>query len=123
MDYSLILEQLVTVEQAHRLIIDLENLTSSLYMKKRIDYRLYPGLIKLMERNDKKDCIKKLIETIKKLPIININLSFYPNFETVEKISDWLEENLGKKVLISVKNKQELFTKVELEFNGKYGKY
>jgi hypothetical protein len=38
-------------------------------------------------------------------------------------MSDWLEENLGKKVLISIKNKQELFTKVELEYMGKYGKY
>lgn len=123
MDFSAILEQLVTVDQANCLVIDLEKLLDSLYLTKTIDVRYYQSLSDLLARNDKKACLEKLIAVIKKLPVININLSFYPNFELAEKMSHWLEEVLGEKVLISVKNKQELFTKIEIEYKGKYGKF
>lgn len=131
MDFSVILRQLVTVNQANDLIEELNNLSESLFLiknkfdnnLKKIDVRYYQSLSDLLEKNDKRECLKKLIEEIKKLPVININLSFYPSFKLAVKMSDWLEEKLEEKVLISVKNKQELFTKVEIEYKGKYGKF
>jgi len=130
MDFSTILEQLTTKDQANNLIEELENLNESIYMTgnkfsnnlKKIDVRYYPALSNLLEKNDQEDVLKKLTEAIKKLPIINVSLSFYPSFQLVEKIGDWLEENIGEKVLILIKNKQELFTKVELEYKGKYAR-
>lgn len=128
MDFSKIVEQLVTVGQANDLLVELENLSESVYLTgnkfnnnlKKIDVRYYDQLFYLLEKNDKKEVLKKLIDSIKKLPVINLNLSFHPNFELTEKISNWLEESLGKKVLISIKKNPELFTKVEIEFNGRY---
>lgn len=131
MDFSTILEQLVTVSQANDLLLELENLSKSVYLTgnkfsrnlKKTDVRYYDQLFYLLEKNDKKECLSKLVDAIKKLPVVNLNLSFYPNFELTEKISDWLEESLGKKVLISIKKNPELFTKIELEYQGVYGKY
>lgn len=128
MDFSKIVKQLVTINQANDLLAELENLNESVYLTgnkfsnnlKKIDVRYYNALLGFLEKNDKKEVLKKLIETIKKLPVVNISLSFYPSFELVEKMGEWLEENMGKKVLIAIKNKQELFTKVELEYGGKY---
>ena len=128
MDFSPIIKQLVTVDQANDLLSELENLSKSIYLTgnkfsgnlKKIDIRYYNALFGLLEKNDKKEVLKKLIEEIKKLPIVNVNLSFYPSFQLVEKMSDWLEESIGKKGLIFIKNKQELFTKVEIEYNGSY---
>jgi len=128
MDFSPILKTIVTVGQANDLLLELENLSKSIYLignkfsvnLKKIDVRYYDQLFYLLEKNDKKECLEKLVDAIKKLPVINFNLSFFPSFEIVEKISDWLEESMGEKVLISIRNKQELFTKVELEYNGSY---
>lgn len=130
MDFLKIVEQLVTVDQANDLLKELENLSESVYLTgnkfsnnlKKIDVRYYNILLGLLEKNDKKEVLKKLIEEIKKIPVVNINLSFYPSFQLVEKMGEWLAESLGKKVLISIKNKQELFTKVELEYQGRYVK-
>ncbi|KKP86123.1 MAG: hypothetical protein UR89_C0032G0006 [Candidatus Roizmanbacteria bacterium GW2011_GWA2_35_8] len=131
MDFSPILKTIVTVGQANDLLLELDNLSKSVYLTgnkfsnnlKKIDSRYYNTLINLLEKNDKKEVLEKIIETVKKLPVVNVNLSFYPSFEIVEKISDWLEESIGEKVLISIRNKQELFTKVEIEYKGKYIKY
>ena len=128
MDFSPILKTIVTVGQANDLLLELENLSKSIYLignkfsvnLKKIDVRYYNLLFHLLEKNDKKECLRKLVDAIKKLPVINLNLSFFPSFEIVEKIGDWLEESMGEKVLISIRNKQELFTKVELEYNGSY---
>ena len=90
---------------------------------KKINVHHYHLISNLLEKNDKKEVLKKLITSIKKLPVVNINLSFYPSFELVDKMSDWLEESIGEKVLISMKDKQELFTKMEFEYKGKYGKF
>jgi hypothetical protein len=131
MDFSTILEQLVTVSQANDLFQDLDELSKSIYLTgnkfsgnlKKIDSRYYDSLVRLFDKNDKKESLIKLIEAIKKLPVVNINLAFYPSFHLVEKMSQWLEESLGEKVLVNVKNKQELFMKVEIEHGGKYGKF
>src|SRR3989338_7886505 len=128
MDFSKIVEQLVTTNQANDLLVELENLNESVYLTgnkfsnnlKKIDFRYYNTLLGLLEKNDKKEVLKKLIEEIKNIPVVNINLSFYPSFQLVEKIGGWLEAGLGKKVLASIKTKQELFTKIEIEYNGSY---
>lgn len=128
MDFSKIVKQLVTINQANDLLEELEKLSESVYLignkfssnLKKIDVRYYDSLSKLLEKNDRKEVLKKLVEEIKKLPVVNINLSFYPSFQLVEKMNDWLEESMGKKVLISIKNKQELFTKIEIEYKGRY---
>lgn len=130
MDFSKILEQLVTTDQANDLIEELNNLSESVYLTgnkfsrnlKKIDVRYYEGLVGLLKKNDKKETLKKLIEEIKKIPVVNINLSFYPSFALVEKMNDWLEESLGEKILISIKKNLELFTKIEIEYRGKYAK-
>lgn len=130
MDFSTILKTIVTVGQANDLLLELENLSKSVYLTgnkfsknlKKIDTRYYDQLFYLLEKNDKKECLRKLVDAIKKLPVVNLNLSFFPSFKIVEKASDWLEDNLGKKVLISIKKNPELFTKVEIEYKGKYVK-
>ncbi len=130
MDFSTILKTIVTVGQAKDLLGELENLSESVYLTgnkfsrnlKKIDVRYYDQLFYLLEKNDKKECLGKLVDAIKKLPVVNLNLSFYPNFELTEKINNWLEESLGRKVLISIKKNPELFTKVEVEYKGKYVK-
>ena len=128
MDFSPIFKTIVTVGQANDLLLELENLSKSIYLTgnkfsvnlKKIDVRYYDQLFYLLEKNDKKECLEKLVDAIKKLPAVNLNLSFYPSFGIIEKMSNWLEESLGKKVLISVKRNSELFTKVEIEYKGKY---
>ena len=128
MDFLPILKAIVTVGQANDLLLELENLSKSVYLTgnkfnsnlKKIDVRYYDQLFYLLEKNDKKECLEKLVDAIKKLPAVNLNLSFYPSFGIIEKMSNWLEESLGKKVLISVKRNSELFTKVEIEYKGKY---
>lgn len=130
MDFSTILKQLVTVNQANDLTEKLDRLCESVYLTgnkfsdnlKKIDVRYYDQLFGLLEKNDRKEALKKLIEEIKKLPVVTINLSVSPSFELVDKMSDWLEENIGEKVLISINKDSKLFTKVEVEYEGKYAK-
>ena len=128
MDFSPILNQLVTIDQANDLIIELDRLAETVYLRtnkfgsslKKIDGRYYQPLVRLLETEDKRECLKKIIAAIKAIPMMNISLSFYPSYGLVEEVSDWLEEALGTKVLVTVKKKQELLTKIELEYQGKY---
>lgn len=131
MDFSTILDLLISADQANRMIADLEKLAESVYLTgnkfssnlKKIDVRYYQTLSELLGIKNKKEILRELIREIKNLPVVNVNLSFYPSFQLVEKMSDWLEENMGKKILISINKNTELFTKVEVEYKGKYGKF
>ena len=131
MDFSPIVKQLVTINDANDLLNDLSVLSESIYLTKNnfnskvktINIRYYSTMVNLLDKHDKKEVIRELIETIKKIPIINVNLSFEPSFKLTEKISSWLEDQIGKKILIAINYYPELFTNVEFEYQGQYGKF
>ncbi|PIQ71770.1 hypothetical protein COV87_01485, partial [Candidatus Roizmanbacteria bacterium CG11_big_fil_rev_8_21_14_0_20_37_16] len=89
MDFSKISEQLVTTGQVNDLLGELENVSESIYLTgnkfsstlKKIDIRYYTTLVGLLEKNDKKEVLEKLIEEIKNIPVVNVSLSFYPSFQ------------------------------------------
>jgi F0F1-type ATP synthase delta subunit len=54
------------------------------------------------------------------LPLLKMTLAFSPTQSTIEKISQFLENKLGKKIILDISYNPEILGGAILEYRGKY---
>ncbi|MBW7960200.1 hypothetical protein H3C65_01750 [Patescibacteria group bacterium] len=118
MDYSKAVEQLVTIEEAEELVKYLKELKDDRY---RLITPSKNGIRSEMNRTGTDQDL--LISKIKSLPTVKISLPFSVGRKTLERVSVWLKENLGKQVLIGVDKETNRDFKIEIFFEGKWREY
>ena len=131
MDFSPVINQLITVEEANELLTRLEELKMSLYGREeafketlyKINVRYFNYLNDGLKKGNQKEYLNQLIEKIKGMEKIRIETPFIPSQKLVEKISLWLNANLGRRVLLTINSNSSQSLKVGLEWQGKYGQF
>jgi len=131
MDFSPIINQLVTTEEAYRLLVRLEDLKNSLYGRRedfeevlgKVNVRYYNFLADGLKKNNRKEYLTQLIAKIKSLDRTMVSLSFTPRQKLAEKISYWLTNQLGRKILVAISIDKSQYLKVGLAWKGKYGQF
>jgi F0F1-type ATP synthase delta subunit len=98
--------------------------------KKLEDENLYQFFLKLEERGEinldqKKqfDFLEKLKDWLKKLPILKLEIAFLPSEKTIEKISQWLKKEVGKKIILDVYFNPKIVGGAILEYEGKFANF
>jgi len=76
--------------------------------------------------NDTKDVqiyLKTLLASMNKLEVIHLGLAFEPSGDLVEKLSLWIDKNLGEAVVIDFELKPQLIGGASISYKGRYGDY
>ena len=60
---------------------------------------------------------------LSKIPRIILTIAFKPNVEFLKTLSFWFEKNLGKKVILDIRVREDLIAGALVEYNGKFKDY
>ena len=74
-------------------------------------------------RKELGEFFKGLIEYIDKIPSVKLNLAFFPGEEFLNKLTDWLENQLGKKAVVDVSVDERIIAGAMIEYAGEYRDY
>ncbi len=105
----------------------LKNIKSSTAekMQEKISQDLVDLLIKVEEKEKIKDLnqlaffLRLLKKHLLSLPQIKMEIAFRPNEKTVFKISRWLEEELGKKIILDLNVNYSIVAGAIIEYEGR----
>lgn len=70
-----------------------------------------------------KDFLEKLQQTIREIPVVNLNIAFEPNQETLKSILQWFSFSLNKQVILDIKVERALIAGATINYNGKFKDY
>ncbi len=76
--------------------------------------------------NDTKDVqtyLKALLTATKKLEVVHLGLAIEPSGDLIEKLSLWIDNNVGEAVIIDFELKPQLIAGASISYKGKYGDY
>jgi len=112
-------------------LVRLEDLKNSLYGRRedfeevlgKVNVRYYNFLADGLKKNNRKEYLTQLIAKIKSLDKTMVSLSFTPRQKLAEKISYWLTNQLGRKILVAISIDKSQYLKVGLAWKGKYGQF
>lgn len=112
-----LLQQIVFKSQAS-LSKKAENLTNK---------NLYHFFLKLekegeifLEPKNQFEFLERLKDFIKNLPLLKLEVAFLPSQKTIEKISEWIKKEVGKKVILDIYFNPTIVGGAILEYGGKY---
>jgi hypothetical protein len=128
-----ILDKVITKDDAESLENELEILLNSLYEEKKdfettleSDVRYWVSELIKEELGsgeiNPETYIKKLKGELESFKTLKIGLAFEPSLKGIEKFSDWVKKNVGKKVLLDLYQKQIVGGAI-VEFDGEYRDY
>lgn len=66
------------------------------------------------------DFLENLKNEFSKVPVLKIEIAFSPTTKTIEKISRYLEKEVGKKIILDIFVNQEIVGGAVLEYQGRY---
>jgi F0F1-type ATP synthase delta subunit len=94
------------------------------------DKNLYQFFLNLEEKKeisiDRKkqfDFLEKLKNWLKELPVLKLEIAFLPSEKTIEKISQWLKERVGKKIILDIYFNPKIVGGAILEYEGKFANF
>lgn len=64
--------------------------------------------------------LNEMIEQIKKMKIVRLTLAIQPSDDLLDRISQWVNENLGKNNLIEIDKDEQILGGAILSIDGKY---
>ncbi len=64
--------------------------------------------------------LSQMKKTLLGLPIVKLEIAFSPSEEFLQKISNWMEKNLGKKVILDVTVNPKIIGGAIIEYQGKW---
>jgi F0F1-type ATP synthase delta subunit len=67
--------------------------------------------------------LKKLLDEVGKMPLVDLTLAFEPKEKNMKSISDWFVTRLGKAVVLELSVDEGLIAGAKIKYNGKYGDY
>lgn len=131
------LEKIITTEDLNYFLEEIETSRKLLFreidlpLSKRLEGKVSKDFQKFVERMEELGKISKDLEKSKdfffdfknylqKIPRVKLLLAFKPRREFLEKISEFLEKELGKKIILDVLLNPEIVGGVVLEYEGKY---
>ncbi len=74
-------------------------------------------------RRAQSDFFKKLAKTLESLPVVKLTLAFLPSEEFLEKLTDWLGEQIGKMAVVDINVREEVIGGATFEYKGEYRDY
>ena len=77
-----------------------------------------PSLAKEMS-----DFLKNLEKTLEKTPVLKLKLAFLPKAELLDKLSDWVRKQAGKRVFFDIEVKEDIIGGCIFEYEGEYRDY
>jgi F0F1-type ATP synthase delta subunit len=80
-----------------------------------VDGVVSPELIK-----HQKDYLKKLEAELEKIKIVRLTLAFDPTEEFLDKITDWIQKNVGQGYVLEVNIEPAIIAGARIEFEGKF---
>ena len=60
---------------------------------------------------------------LSKIPRVILTIAFEPSNEFIKTLSFWFEKNLGKKVILDIRVREDLIAGALVEYNGKFKDY
>lgn len=63
------------------------------------------------------------IEYAEKIPSVKLSLAFLPSLDFLKKISNWLVDELGKKVVVDISVDDKIIAGATIEYDGEYRDY
>ncbi len=135
--YFDLITSLKTVDEVNELSLELESLESVLFKSEKMTFEKAMTSIrensakKIMEifaknkldlsnKEDTRDFLKTLKLLIQKFKIIKLILAFDPTYQTIEKIHDYIFENIGIGYILDIEVDETVLGGSVVIFNGKY---
>ena len=84
---------------------------------------LYAKKILSGNPKDVEEYFVSLNSYLSKIPRIILTIAFKPNVEFLKTLSFWFEKNLGKKVILDIRVREDLIAGALVEYNGKFKDY
>jgi F0F1-type ATP synthase delta subunit len=79
--------------------------------------------IDMTDKNSLKNLLQDIKETIQHLPIVTLEIPFYPTEDVIQKISKYFATDINKPVLLAFTVKKTLVAGTVILFNGRYRDY
>lgn len=76
-----------------------------------------------LSRKEQTAFLKDIKKSLEQLPVIKLTLAFLPNKEFLTQMIDWLEKQLGKKVVLDITVKERIIAGCTFEYDGEYRDY
>ena len=135
--YFDLITSLKTVDEVNELSQELESLKSVLFKSEKMTFEKAMTTIrensakKIMEifaknkldssnKEDTRDFLETLKLLIQKFKIIKLILAFDPAYQTIEKIHDYISENIGIGYILDIEIDETVLGGSVVIFNGKY---
>lgn len=74
----------------------------------------------LSDQKSQFDFLEKIKDYLKNLPVIKIEVAFLISQKAIEKISQWLKKEVGKKIILDIYFNPAIVGGAILEYEGKY---
>lgn len=117
------------ISQLQKLVFKKEGLLSIkvVLLKEKINQNLYNVILEA-EKNglifsdpkSQSDFLENLKKELSELPVLKIQIAFSPPQSTTERISRYLEKEVGKKIILDILVNPEIVGGAILEYQGKY---
>lgn len=128
--YSEILYLIKTGQDQDEFCQQLENLREALYKKEGEFEKVLETVVRkdlareikkvVSGQQDKISFLKDLEREIKKLRKLSLILSYYPSEVGIDRISEWVYQNISKDIVIDISIDKSLLGGAVIEFEGKY---
>ena len=69
------------------------------------------------------DFLQNLEKTLEKTPVLKLKLAFLPDAEFLDKLSDWVRKQAGKRVFFDIEVKEDIIGGCIFEYEGEYRDY
>src|SRR3990167_476546 len=84
---------------------------------------LYAKKILSGNPKDVEEYFVSLNSYLSKIPRVILTIAFEPSNEFIKTLSFWFEKNLGKKVILDIRVREDLIAGALVEYNGKFKDY
>ena len=92
-------------------------------LQKKITTMMQDHGVMVSDKPSVQHFVRALQEAIEDLPVAHLVLAIDPDQDTVERVSEWLCENIGELVLLDIKRDPLLIAGGVISFNGKTHDY
>lgn len=69
---------------------------------------------------DVKEYLDEIDKSLNLVPVLVVAISFEPSEKFIEKLSNWLKENIAKDLVVDILFNTQLIGGIQLSFRGKY---
>jgi len=138
--YKKFLENIETTEALNARVEDIEETKRWIYkqttksLNEKIKSRVsenFRSIIATLEASSELPNTRKelsaffrgVMEYAEKTPSVKLNLAFLPSEEFLKKITKWLADELGKKVVVDISVDEKIIAGATIEYGGEYRDY